>query len=211
MASGFRCRREALPAAEPLTRSQPHHAGLRAAEQLTAAGGDGGFSAAMEADFAGERAIRRRLGIAVKAGLVLLAQPNASSIRILIRRLMAGPECRVVRPWMAGRRPLAFCASCAGRLTSRSPAVRCGQPLGRARGACRKRTGDQAAPVLHQRMAHEAGLRLLAWPLAVELRIGGGGSMGVVAALLATDVLPAMAHPRQAAGPIRAWLMVKRR
>jgi hypothetical protein len=61
-------------------------------------------------------------------------------------------------------------------------------------GACCKRIDDQAVAVLHQRMAHEAELRLLARPLAVKLRIGiGGGGMGVVAALLAAEVLLAIA------------------
>ncbi len=63
-----------------------------------------------------------------------------------------------------------------------------------ARGACCKRIDDQAVAVLHQRLAHEAKLRLLARPLAVELRVGiGGGVMSVVAALLAAEVLFAIA------------------
>src|SRR5512144_1258825 len=55
-------------------------------------------------------------------------------------------------------------------------------------------TDDQAVAVLHQRMAHEAKLRLLAAPLAVEPRIGvGGRGMRVVTALRAMEVLLAVA------------------
>ena len=72
--------------------------------------------------------------------------------------------------------------------------VQRGQPLSMARGTSGGGTDDQAVPVLHERMAHEAELGLLAGAFAEQLgiRIGYGG-MRVVAALLTAEVLLAVA------------------
>jgi hypothetical protein len=68
--------------------------------------------------------------------------------------------------------------------------VQRGQPLGMTGSARGERIDDQAMAVLCKRMAHEAELRLLARPLAVQpgILVSDRG-VGVVAALLAAEVL----------------------
>src|ERR1700722_20332625 len=68
------------------------------------------------------------------------------------------------------------------------------QPLGMPRGAGRDRTDDQLIAVLHQCVAHEAELGLLAAPLLIEPGVGiGGRGMRLIAALLAVKILLSVA------------------
>ena len=67
--------------------------------------------------------------------------------------------------------------------------VQCGDPLGMAVSLGQAGVDNEAVAVLHQRMSHEAELRLLARSLAIEprLRIGRRG-MRLVGALLAMEI-----------------------
>src|SRR5215213_5833792 len=79
-------------------------------------------------------------------------------------------------------------------VSARLDHVERGDALGVAVGLGEAGVHDQAMPVLHERMAHEAQPGFAAQSLAIEPRVGIGGTlMGLVGAVLAVEVALAVA------------------